>query len=227
MASIEAEEEFYEIPLRDQRIFGAGLKRKRIHFVPSAKSPKKPTTQDGTSVAERYLATVLPRKKDTTAIASEGNSSIEAPASNPPACDICKLPIDATCAAVPHEASLAHQVCLEHSHPPSSLDRERKGLTFLQAHGFDPDSRIGLGAPGAEGMLFPLKAKEKKDMAGLAVHDPSDDESKKPKKKPANKVEKLNPKQLRKREAENKRRDQKLADMFYRNEDLEKYLGPG
>ncbi|KAI9686210.1 MAG: hypothetical protein M1822_003865 [Bathelium mastoideum] len=229
MAPTEADsdDEFYEIPLTDQRIFGAGLKRKRVKFVSSDTATSRSSARDGTSAAERYLATVLPNHANARVAASEEASlTIGRQPSTLPACDICKLPIDATCAAVPHEASLAHQVCLQHSHPPSSLDRERKGLKFLQAYGWDPDSRIGLGASGAEGMLFPLKPKEKRDTAGLAARDGSDDEGKK-KKKPVPKVEKLNPKQLRKREMENKRRDQRLADMFYWDQDLEKYLGPG
>ena len=230
MATMEGDEECYEIPLVDQRTFGAGIKRKRIHFVSSkAPSSTSSTSQGDISVAERYLATVLPqhvRSRATEDDALQANQFLtDKQTRQPLTCDVCKLPIDATCAAVPHEASLAHQVCLKHSHPPSSIDRKRKGLSILQAYGWDPDSRAGLGATG-EGMLYPLKPKEKRGTAGLAARDPSDDEGKK-KKKVVTKAEKLNPKEIRKREALEKRRAERLADMFYRKDDLEKYLGPG
>lgn len=232
MATIDEDDEFYEIPLIDQRTFGAGLKRKRVQFVSSkASSSNSSTSQGNASAAERYLAIVLPKdansKTTQAAGPQEESSTADKQSPPPPTCDVCKLPIDATCAAVPHEASLAHQVCLEHSYPPSSIDRNRKGLSILQAYGWDPDSRTGLGAAG-EGMLYPIKPKQKEDRAGLAARDTSDDEGKKKKNKSVDKVEKkLNPKEIRKREAQDKRRAEKLAEMFYRKDDLEKYLGPG
>lgn len=60
MANMDDDE--YEIPLRDQRYFGAGIKRKRIQFVSStsqeAASTSLPTTPS-TSAADRYLSIVL------------------------------------------------------------------------------------------------------------------------------------------------------------------------
>ena len=233
-AECDDDDEFYEIPLTDQRVFGAGLKRKRVQFVPpscaqDAPSRKNSTSLGGGSAAQRYLAIVLPKNVDTETFASTPtqvqSSSVLDTQQRLPTCDVCKLPIDATCAVIPHEASLAHQVCLQHSHPPSSLDRQSRGLNILQSYGWDPDSRTGLGATG-EGIRYPIRASKKRDTAGLAVCDMSDDESKK-KKKAVTKVEKLNPKEIRKREAESRRRGERLREMFYGNEDLEKYLGPG
>ncbi|KAF2238838.1 hypothetical protein EV356DRAFT_528735 [Viridothelium virens] len=235
MAYVEGDDEFYEIPLTEQKVFGAGIRRKRIRFISPKKDdtprPGSSTTASGASAAERYLAVVFPKNIDPEAStdppAQEISTTTNRQPPRPPTCDICKLPIDATCAAVPHEASLAHQVCLPHSHPPSSLDRNRIGLQILQAYGWDPDNRNGLGAPGSEGMLYPLKPKEKRDTAGLAARDTSDDEDLKKKKKSADKVERLNAKQVRKREIQNRRRHERLAEMFYRNDEMEKYLRPG
>jgi hypothetical protein len=41
------------------------------------------------------------------------------------------------------------------------------------------------------------------------------------------KVQKLNAKEVRKMESEGKKRREKLQEMFYRSEDIEKYLGGG
>jgi hypothetical protein len=56
----------YEIPLEDQRVFGAGIKRKRVAFVPStqaafdaAKTGGVPSA--GQSVSDIYLSIVQPR----------------------------------------------------------------------------------------------------------------------------------------------------------------------
>ena len=92
-------------------------------------------------------------------------------------CDVCNLPISdpqsqsqqepTSTSTRPHEASLAHQVCLKHSHPPSHLDRTRAGMRYLSTYGWNPDSRLGLGAPGREGIREPLKGRIKHDTAGL------------------------------------------------------------
>src|SRR5262245_42242339 len=111
------DDDTYTIPLVDQRVFGAGLKRKRVAFVPaSSTATTLAPEQEGLSFAERYLAIVCPNSATT--------STSPTPAPEPEIaksmCDICNCPIgDNT--AVPHEASLAHQVCLEHVHPPSGI----------------------------------------------------------------------------------------------------------
>ena len=88
-------------------------------------------------------------------------------------CEICNFPINpqaatASTAIANHESTIAHMVCLAHSHPPSHLDRTRQGFKYLSAYGWDPDSRQGLGVTG-EGIRAPVKAKMKNDTVGLGV----------------------------------------------------------
>ncbi len=155
----DSDDETYTVPLKDQRIFGAGIKRKRVQFVPSSTPAATVVSSASTStlsLGDAYEAIVL--SKSPTPAADTPSPAEEAEVKT---CDICKLPIGSNSKTVPHEASIAHQLCLEHSHPPSAIDRTRKGLSYLQAHGWDPDSRVGLGATG-EGILAPIKAKEKR-----------------------------------------------------------------
>lgn len=130
--------------------------------------------------------------------------------------------------SIPHEASLAHQVCLPHAHPPSALDRRRKGVAILQSYGWNPDERRGLGVEEA-GILHPIKVSEKRDRLGLA--EKVDDEqsaklkhNKAPKKREARR---LDAGKIRKLDDQARRRDDKLREMFYRDNEVEKYLGPG
>jgi hypothetical protein len=121
----------------------------------------------------------------------------------------------------PHEASLAHQVCLAHSHPPSHLDRTRKGLAYLSTYGWDPDSRLGLGSEG-QGIQFPIKTKAKDDKLGIGVVLPKPGEMKR-----KEKVVKLDAGKVRKVQERDKRKRERLQEMFYRSEDVERYLGGG
>ncbi|TAQ86960.1 hypothetical protein B7494_g4715 [Chlorociboria aeruginascens] len=177
------DEDTYEIPLQDQRIFGAGIKRKRVHFVPSS-SAATPSPRDasGQSISDMYLNLVLPKDSISTKTAQPvaAVSDTQEGLPEPAVCDICNLPLSAASPETshsdpksrPHEASLAHQVCLTHSHPPSHLDRHRKGLAYLSSYGWDPDSRLGLGAKG-EGIKFPIKLKEKDDKLGIGAVIPN------------------------------------------------------
>ena len=243
MAALEEDE--YEIPLRDQRYFGAGIKRKRVQFVPSASTEAKTTSLPATSsssAASRYLDIVLkgpknpssPNESPSTAHAKdetvpptqqdaalEDRSSIQDFGKIDTVCEICKRPIkDANEAAV-HDSSITHQICLQHSHPPSHLDRRRKGLQVLSSHGWDPDSRRGLGATG-DGILHPIKATENPERVGLGLK-PEDLERKKAKEKPV----RLDAGKIRAMESERRKRGEKLRNAFYRSEDVEKYLGDG
>ena len=210
-------------------IFGAGLKRKRIDFVVPA--PPSAGIQDGRrpfrSVGDRYLSIVLkdgasptpsPRIEAPTVASTPANSR-EA------VCEICHLPVELkdeeslAARSNAHDISLAHQVCLEHSYPPSHLDRDRRGLKYLSSYGWDPDSRLGLGAAG-EGRRAPVRAKVKNDTAGLGVTVPEGKE------KPA-RVEMLDAGRVRKREIEERRKRERLQEVFYRSEDVERYLGTG
>ncbi|KZF23245.1 putative G-patch domain protein [Xylona heveae TC161] len=228
------EDEEYFVPLQDQRYFGAGIKRQRVQFVRanSAEATVQPPRQNApsSSVGDRYLSIVLPKSAPVTPPNGGTEREELEPANDqeeiPKTCEICHLPLNPESSAeshnTPHETSIAHQVCLEHSHPPSHLDRGRLGLKYLSSYGWDPDSRQGLGSKG-EGILNPLKGKVKNDTVGLGVKFSKDPKVNAAQKKPA---AKLNAKQVRQQEEEGKKRRARLQEMFYRNEDLEKYLGP-
>jgi hypothetical protein len=246
-----SDEDTYEIPLQDQRVFGAGIKRKRVQFVPSSSKPSTLPTP-GTpakSVSDFYLKLVLPgeskESKETndasqsTPVASTDLSISQAEeATESQVCEICNLPLSATVSGddiettdtsseptsskpKPHEASLAHQVCLEHSFPPSHLDRNRKGLAYLSSYGWDPDARLGLGASG-QGIQFPIKTKPKDDKMGIGVVLPKPGEIKK-----KEKLEKLDAGKVKKLYENDKKKTERLRQMFYQSEDVERYLGKG
>ncbi|KAL1303416.1 hypothetical protein AAFC00_006807 [Neodothiora populina] len=253
----DSDEEYYEVPLKDQRYFGAGIKRKRINFVPSTTTLPASSISSGkttkSSASERYLAVVFQKSQsestspvassplppsvetvETSAVAPEVKeiSSLAPTSQQDVVCEICNAPINAsTPSTEDHTTSLVHQICLPHSHPPSALDRKRKGISILQSHGWDPDARTGLGAQG-EGILHPVKAKEKRDTVGLGhgINNDDDEEVLRKLRKPQRKVErkevkKLDAGKVRKLDAEQKRKDQKMREMFYANDDIERYLG--
>jgi hypothetical protein len=231
----------YEVPLQDQRVFGAGIKRQRVRFVPSSSSTPAPNAPPSQSISDFYLSLVLSKKPSPFVTATKTTSQQEASAeesietaqepSNSEVCNVCKLPLtstnstaiieteDAATDSRPHEASIAHQVCLTHSHPPSHLDRNRKGLGILSSYGWDPDSRLGLGASG-QGIQFPIKVKQKDDKMGIGLVLPKDIDKMKRKKK-----EKMDAGKVRKMYDEDKRKGERLREMFYRNDDVERYLG--
>ncbi|RHZ59437.1 putative G-patch domain protein [Aspergillus thermomutatus] len=251
-----SDDEDYFLPLEDQRVFGAGIRRKRVQFVRSSEHELNTTTastttitpqstSSGLSIADKYLAIVLPKDqppsqtsepaaRNETASAPPSPSAVLAPVQR---CEVCNLPLDGetsvtddTGLARPHEASLAHQLCLSHSHPPSHLDRTRHGLRYLSAYGWDPDSRLGLGAPGREGIREPLKGRLKADTVGLGAEVESSAKGKKrvaaATAAPA-KVQRLNAKQVRKGHFAAKRKGEKLREMFYQNDDVQRYLSGG
>ncbi|KAK6827798.1 G-patch domain-containing protein [Apiospora arundinis] len=205
-----------EIRLEHKKPFSAGLRRKLIQFVPasteeiSTTEQNRATSTPANSIQDMYLNIVMP-PRDTAS----------APPDNPVSrriCEVCQLPLDKG-ATADHETSIAHQVCLEHSHPPSALDRSRMGLAVLQSQGWDPDARRGLGA-SQQGVQYPIKAKPKEDTLGIGVQVPKDLEKWK-KEKP----QKLDAAKVRKKVAEDKKRREKLQQQFYGNPDIEKYLG--
>ena len=257
-----SDDDNYEIPLQDQRVFGAGIKRQRVKFVPSSSSSSSSITlaqasEPAKSVSEIYLSLVLPKEVPSLetnvqsslpsptplAFADNGLSAIET--TDPQVCEVCRLPYSMNDDTVvlesndllsqsaepqprptppkrrPHEASLAHQVCLKHSHPPSHLDRSRKGLEYLSAYGWDLDSRKGLGAEG-QGIQFPIKTKAKDDKLGIGVVLPQPGEIKK-----KEKSQKLDAGKIRKLQERDRKKGEKLRDLFYRSEDVERYLAGG
>ena len=265
----------YEIPIQNQKYFGAGITRKKIVFVPSSQ-PRSTASENtaenicgqGRRIQDIYRSIVfdnasepLPSSLAATrsspgdalptrtfdytsanclsvdiSVAEEkekeekksayctGEQQIEL-------CGVCSLPLNSTMSQsssveaardgkakqAPHEASIVHQLCLPHSNLPLALDRSRKGLSMMQAHGWDPDARQGLGA-AASGRLYPIKASMKKDTAGLGAK--IREEPVKPK------AQKLDAGKIRKREKEERRRTERLQEMFYGRDDIEKYLGP-
>ncbi|KAI4203983.1 MAG: hypothetical protein LQ346_001695 [Caloplaca aetnensis] len=235
---VDESEDEYLVPLQDQRAFGAGIRRTQINFV----SPRGPRSlQLGApkpGAGDRYLAIVLDQnggnegakelQPDNVQQRSGDSKSGVQKLGGQAVCEICNLPILADAVALdrlettdikPHEASLVHQVCLKHSHPPSHLDRNRQGLKYLSSYGWDPDSRQGLGATGT-GIRDPIKANPKNNTLGVGAMALA----------PANKVTKLPPKKLdakKVREAEVKgwKDRERLRNMFYQSDEVDKYLG--
>ncbi|POS76178.1 hypothetical protein DHEL01_v205428 [Diaporthe helianthi] len=226
-----------DVPLQHKKPFGSGLRRNEIKFIPASNEDPEVAKQqksksNGQSISDFYLNMVLKKPEPLTA-------TTEKEPAKPPVCDICSLPIStatekATSSsgttnsshqkpAGPHEASLAHQVCLAHSHPPSALDRSRMGMTVLAAQGWDPDSRAGLGLEG-QGTQFPVKVKPKENRLGVGVVVPKDGG---PAKKERERPKLLDAKKVRKMAADDRKRADKLQRELFGRVDLEKYLGPG
>lgn len=225
-------------PGNSQRVSGAANRRETINFVPAALTLTQatqvaPRTTPSISPRHRYLNIVL---KNGAATEDHDSASTEVLHLEKSAtqqqfelkgiiCEVCSLPIDASgdvslSASMSHESTIAHMVCLTHSHPPSPLDRSRLGLKYLSSYGWDPDSRQGLGAKG-EGIKAPIKAKVKNDTVGIGVKTKGIKNYQDPK------VERMNAKQVWKKDMEDRRKRERLQEMFYRNNDLEKYLGGG
>jgi hypothetical protein len=228
-----SDEEDYTIPLQDQRVFGAGIKRKRVKFVPSTGSDslsQRPTPPPSTSMGDLYLSMVMKKKSEdaSKASATQSPTTDASEASTPSVCEVCRLPLsdqtrlqeDGISTSRPHEASIAHQVYLKHSHPPSHIDRSRKGLSYLSSYGWDPDARQGLGASG-QGIQFPIKPKSKNDKLGLGLVVPKAELEKFKREK---RVEKLDAGKVRKLDEKDRRKRERLQEMFYRNDDVERYL---
>ena len=77
--------------------------------------------------------------------------------------------------------------------------------------------------PQGEGRRDPIKGKVKMDTVGLGVKLKRRSE----KMKEVARVEKLDAKKVRRMEAEGRRKGERLREMFYRGEDVERYLGGG
>jgi hypothetical protein len=217
----EDSDDEYMIPLAYPAPYGAGIKKKGIKFVSAGTLEPSNNAQapSGEEIASSYLALVLDKPAIPDSTASEDVQQEEQTVAR---CQTCNLPLKDV-EGVQHHTSLAHQVALAHIHPPSSIDRTRKGLTYLESHGWDPDSRLGLGAQG-EGILQPIHAKEKKDKAGIGDRSRSttpNDSTTKVQKGPQG----LDPKALKKLEQQRTKRGKRLHDMFYTNDEVAKYLG--
>lgn len=244
----DSDEEHYTVPLRDQRYFGAGIRRKRVQFVPSAPDTTSASSLEpnaGLTASERYLSIVFGKQRppsappsssghtenslDSTRKSSTDEALDQTAESRPDIsniCNICTLPIQSGEHAQRHESSVAHQVCLPHVYPPSALDRTGKGIGILQSYGWDPDQRLGLGAAG-EGVLYPVKTNEREKRAGLGLNDDSQERRQKKKRKlePQKVVKTLDVNAIRKLDASDRKKAERLRQMFYSNDEVDKYLG--
>lgn len=242
MAS-DHEDDDFNLPPETQRPFTSGIRRKPVPFVRSSDldTTSTPSTTSGRSVANAYLSIVMKQTPSTVPSTpacppSPTRETVSAPATaqatpppepaqkpSPELCEVCQLPLG-TNPNTPHEASLAHQVCLTHSHPPSHIDRTRAGFRYLTNRGWDPDERLGLGASGREGIREPIKASMKFDTAALGTGLDKDGDPL-PKKPAPVKVQKLNAKQVRKKAMEDKAKGERMMKAFHQDERILKYLG--
>ncbi|KAL2267589.1 hypothetical protein VTJ83DRAFT_4866 [Remersonia thermophila] len=220
---------------------------------PSSAASSQPA---GASVADLYLSMVLP--DDAAAAASAPRSASAPPSTAPAAdptsttipseptpsaatatttsvpsqpCPVCSLPLPPShdpAALAAHNTSLAHQLCLPYSPPPSALDRTRMGLTYLSAHGWDPDARRGLGAE-EQGIQFPLKPRVREERLGLGAPAPARRPGEKGKdgEEASKKGRLLDAKKVRKMAAEDRKRREELREELFGDGKLEKYLGVG
>ncbi|KAJ1333411.1 G-patch domain-containing protein [Microdochium nivale] len=209
-----------EIPLQQKRPFGSNLRRSHVAFVPASTGPltttdKVASAKPTRSIADMYLSLVLPNHSPAGTAKMPDENNVE-----PMICEVCRLPVKGDVNSTPriHEASIAHQVCLAHSHPPSALNRSRMGLQVLQTQGWDPDARTGLGAQG-QGMHYPIKATPKDDTLGIGVKVPKHLPPKK--EKPA----KMDAGKVRKAAAEDRKRNERLRQQLFSSSDVDKYLG--
>lgn len=201
------------VPFVEQPAYGRKLWKKPINFVPASNSTPlaAPSKLDGRSFAEQYLAIVFP------------NGQPPPKTDAFPTCGICGAPVKESDHRM-HYLSPIHQAALPEIHTPSGIDRTRLGLKLLQRHGFDVDSRMGLGATG-QGMLFPIVPREKRDKLGLGVDKKMVEKERKEALAPKGVT--LDAGQVRKLDAQQKKRHEKLQDMFYGDDKLDRYLGRG
>ncbi|EGO59186.1 hypothetical protein NEUTE1DRAFT_79035 [Neurospora tetrasperma FGSC 2508] len=223
-----------DVPLHHLRPFGTGLYKQQIKFVPASDGDLDSTSSTTTKsskpkldVAGLYLDMVLANKDKNKNNDKQNENQSTQPTIVVPQqeiCQICSLPYapNPESKAI-HEQSFAHQSRLPHSHPPSALDRSRMGLKHLTSHGWDPDSRQGLGS-AAQGIQFPIKGKKKDDHLGLGVEVPKNGQLPVPKKK----EKLLDAKKVRKMaEVEKKKAERIRKELWGRGPDLERYLRKG
>jgi hypothetical protein len=210
----EFDEEF-DIPLHRKRPFGAGIKRKKVEFVP-ARDPdaglSTATTSTATLVGDLYATIVLksdPENRETKKSEEEAKEAAQI-------CPDCGLDVSST--TQPHEAALVHQVSLQHTMPPSALDRSRMGVRTLTSQGWDMDAHEGLGRE-REGIRHPIKVKEKSDKLGIGATTLRTQDKKK--EKPPRPI---NKKELKRHRAKEQQRNERLQREILGGVDVEKYL---
>lgn len=83
---------------------------------------------------------------------------------------------------------------------------------------------MGLGPQGREGIREPVKGKVKEDTVGLGAVVPEvKDKSRRVQKKQKAKV--LNAKEVRRGQLEERKKGERLRELFFRDEDVLRYLG--
>jgi hypothetical protein len=225
-----------DVPLHYKRAFGSGLKRKKVEFVRAEEPENSIATinkpqNSASSVGDLYASVVLGSSSSSgKATPTRGNeepsstasADVSGKGSEPETCAICSLPITTTLEK--HEASLAHQVSLAHSHPPSALDRKRMGLRALASHGWDPDARIGLGR-GGEGMRYPIKVAAKEDLLGIGATVTEKTEAEKKKEQEEKEAKRqLTAKERKALAAKERQKAEKLQAEIYGRLDVDQYL---
>lgn len=224
-------------------------KRKYIQFVRESSSSSHGGSNSATRPIRQshtiYESIVLSKKKpqQTTDSTTASNSDTPADvasitttddeAKSEFICPVCNLAVGQAKdnSVARHEASLAHQVCLEPSHAPVAVDRTRRGFAYLNSYGWEPEERVGLGARG-EGRLYAIQPRKKEGREGIGTATGSDSDEfpntleKKKKKKPDVAVtETLDAAGMQKQERERRRKDRKMQNLFFGNDDVNKYLG--
>ena len=223
------------VPLQDQRVFGAGHKRKRIILVPpsaSSEANAAPPSHTAFSAAQRYLSIVFQDVSDASLTGpqtsklivldeSETQSSLPSLSEAPGTfCEICCSPqtipsttdFADTKARTIHTASIAHQYCLAHSQPPSHLNRQHIGVKYLLSHGWDPDARLGLGA-SSQGITAPVKGTVKNDTVGVGAGVGPLKAGSQPKQK------RLNARAVREMDRQDRKKREQLEDLYYASDD--------
>jgi hypothetical protein len=216
---VQQEEEIPEPRLEHLKPFGAGLKRGKISFVRATQNEPDIVSQRldavSTDISSFYKSLVFPN--DTKQNAKDEEST-EPSVNEANICPICNTTIVDEAL---HALSIAHQSALPHTMPPHAYDRTRHGLRYLESYGWDPDSRVGLGASG-DGIRHPIKDNLKVDNLGVGakIHKTNTtDRIVKLDKKP------LGAKDVRKKTLADKRKAEKLQQHFWGNSEVEKYLG--
>lgn len=231
----------------------AGSKRKGIEFVPAttatSSSPSKPASSSRSQ--NLYLSIVLPESKTaeiSSGLATAGSGRATKRGAAPPTdadevllshaddaeeeratiCSLCNTPIASiTDLAHPHESSLPHQLALQHSYPPSSLDRRRKGFKYLASYGWDPDQRKGLGVQGG-GRLDPIRAYQNEGKWGIGVDAEQRAQEKRAleeAKRDRRERGRMEKGEKRRGELERERRGKRMEQLLFGRDDVNKFLG--
>jgi len=132
-------------------------------------------------------------------------------------CPTCNQSVDPNDPTA-HSTTLHHQLSLPHSHPPSALNRTSMGYTYLSSYGFDVDARLGLGASGS-GRLHPVRASNRADKDKLGIGATKEEKTERIRR------EGLDAGEAKKMEEGKKKKEQRMRDLVYGSDEVNKYLG--